>query len=982
MRIVVSNVNRLLIFLLLSSSSALAVDFSREVLPVLQRACFECHGPEVAKAGLRLHEKVSALKGSDHQAVIISGKPEASELLRRVSLPRQDKEAMPRRGTPLSQIEIAALTEWIQAGAVWPEAVQIGKHWAYRLPVKAEPPKVDWPYAEGHSQAIDAFVADKLAQQSFQAFPQATASTLLRRVFFDLTGLPPSQEDLARFLPDLTASNPSDSDYEQVVDHLLASPEFGVKWARHWLDLARYADSHGFQRDDLRDIWGYRDWVVTALNQDMPFDQFTVEQVAGDLLPNPTPSQVIATGFHRCTPTNVEAGTEPEESRINQVIDRVNTTGAVWLGSTLECAQCHNHKYDPFSQKDYYQLLAYFNNTEKEAERTNPKTPGSIQFGGVPYTLTDPERDRTRQQLDEQLKALQMRMDNSQPTDKAQTSSANSKSVVVLKPREVQSASGAESETQNDQSVLFIGEAPETDICIVTYEVPSAEVTGFMLEALTHPSLPGEGPGRGDDKRPNFVLQHLETILVDAAGQQTPLTFKNAYASFSQARFDVTGLIDQDPSTGWAINPQFHQDHWAALALERPMKIAPGSRLQLRLVQEYGGSRTIGRLRFSAFTEAVETNLPATSTNLAEAGKKGAQNPALTAVQKQMKSVQKQLDALKPATTEVMRELPQPRMTAIFKRGIYTDPAESVTAAIPAVFETPIEGPANRLTLAKWLISRDNPLTARVVVNRLWAEIFGQGIVTTVEDFGIKGAPPSHPELLDWLAVDFMDQGWSLKKALKQIVMSQTYRQSSQMRAGSQEAEMDAANVFLWHGPRFRLDAEAIRDNALAIAGLISLEKGGEPIRPPQPDGLWAKVGGQKYNYQVSPGEKKYRRGLYVVLKRGAPYPSFVNFDASARMACVVKRSRSNTPLQALTLLNDPVYVEAAKALAQRLMTQHDVDARLRLGFHLTLAREPTDEELGVMRKLYESQLSQGEITAMEAVASALLNLDETITKG
>ena len=979
MRIVVSNVNRLLIFLLLSGSSAFAVDFSREVLPVLQRACFECHGPEVAKAGLRLHEKVSALKGSDHQAVIIPGKPEASELLRRVSLPRQNKEAMPRRGTPLTTAEIATLTQWIQAGAVWPETVQTTQHWAYLPPVKTELPRVTWPQPHGDTNAIDAFVADKLNQQGLHASPQAAASTLLRRVFFDLTGLPPTQEDLARFLPDLTTPHLSDADYERLVDHLLASPEFGVKWARHWLDLARYADSHGFQRDDLRDIWGYRDWVVKALNDGMPFDQFTIEQVAGDLLSHPTPSQIVATGFHRCTPTNVEAGTEPEESRINQVIDRVNTTGAVWLGSTLECAQCHNHKYDPFSQKDYYQLLAYFNNTEKEAERTNPKTPGSIQFGGSPYTLSDPERDQARTKLHQQAEALQAKMDQLQATTKDPTPNPNPKSIIALKPLDIQSSAGAESETQKDQSVLFIGEAPATDVCLVSYELSAGKATGFLLEALTHPSLPGEGPGRGDARRPNFVLQHLEATLVDSEGKSTPLTFKNAYASFSQTRFDVTGLIDQDPATGWAINPQFHQDHWAALALEKPLKITPGSKLQLRLVQEFGGGRTIGRLRFSAFTEAVETNLPAT---LASEDPKSAQNPALAAMQKQMKAVEKQIDALKPATTEVMRELPKPRMTSIFKRGVYTDPAEPVKAAIPAVFETSIEGPANRLTLAHWLVSRDNPLTARVVVNRLWAEVFGQGIVTTVEDFGIKGAPPSHPELLDWLAVDFMDQGWSLKKALKQIVMSQTYRQSSQMRAGSKEAEMDAANVFLWHGPRFRLDAEAIRDNALTIANLISLEKGGEPIRPPQPDGLWIKVGGQKYNYQVSPGEKQYRRGLYVVLKRGAPYPSFVNFDASARMACVVKRGRSNTPLQALTLLNDPVYVEAAQTFAQRLMKESDVVSRIRLGFRLALAREPAEEELHVMKKLYDSQLPQGEAKATTALASALLNLDETITKG
>jgi len=971
--IVLSGVKRLLIILSLLGSPAWAVDFSQEVLPVLQRACFECHGSEVAKAGLRLHEKMGALEGSDHQAVIIPGKPEESELLRRVSLPRNDKEAMPRRGNPLKQTEIAILREWIAVGAVWPETVTAAKHWAYVAPVKPVVPSV-----AGKPHPIDAFIAEKLQQAGLQPSPEAAAHTLVRRVFFDLTGLPPTQKDLERFLLDLSAAPMSPSTYEKLVDHLLASPEFGVKWARHWLDLARYADSHGFQRDDLREIWGYKDWVVDALNQDMPFDQFTIEQVAGDLLPTPTPSQIVATGFHRCTPTNVEAGTEPEESRINQVIDRVNTTGAVWLGSTLECAQCHNHKYDPFSQKDYYQLLAYFNNTEKEAERSNPKTPGSIRFDGVAFSMMDPQKEKARAALAEKLKGLQAKIAtlDSKPVKAGQPAAK----MTALKPVEVEAASGTENDVQADQSVLFIGTVPDVDTYTVTYDVAPGLVTGLMLEALTDPTLPSQGPGRGDGGRPNFVLQQMEISGVNADGTAQPLEFSQAYASFSQKRFDVEGLIDQDSETGWAINPQFSKPHWAAFALAQPLAFTPGMKLRLRLVQEYGGGRVIGRLRFSAISGEVKSSLP--EVDEAVAGKAAKKSPAMIAMEREMKAVQKEMEALEPATTEVMKELPAPRMTAVFKRGVYTDPADPVTAATPAIFDTTAQGPPNRLTLAKWLVSRDNPLTARVAVNRLWAEVFGQGIVSTVEDFGIKGAPPSHPELLDWLAVEFMDQGWSMKKILKQIVMSRTYRQSSFLPAGSKGLEVDAANALLWRGPRFRLDAEAIRDNALAISGLLSLQKGGAPIRPPQPDGLWAKVGGQQYKYEVSSGEMQYRRGLYVVLKRGAPYPSFMNFDASARMACVVKRGRSNTPLQALTLLNDPVYVEATRAFAKRLIPEPDAESRIRLGFKLALAREPSPNELTVMKELYDARYPQGENKALEAVASALLNLDETITKG
>jgi len=962
-------VNRLLIILSLFGSSAYAVDFSQDVLPVLQRACFECHGSDVAKAGLRLDKKTGALKGSEHGAVIVPGKPEESELLRRVSLPRTDKKAMPRRGAPLKQDEIAKLKDWITAGAVWPDSVTTAKHWAYIPPVKAEVPKAVF-YSQGNHDSvnpIDAFVAERLQQAELKPSPEAPAYTLIRRVFFDLTGLPPTPEALQQYLPKSASEPLSSETYTTVVDDLLKSPEFGVKWARHWLDLARYADSHGFQRDDLREIWAYRDWVVKALNEDMPFDQFTLEQVAGDLLPNPTPDQIIATGFHRCTPTNVEAGTEPEESRINQVIDRVNTTGAVWLGSTLECAQCHNHKYDPFSQKDYYQMLAYFNNTAKEAERTNPKTPGSIQFDGVPYAMEDASKVQARKKLIVQMKGLQERLtkEESKP-EGLEKATPEKTAIVALKPMEIQTTSSAKAEVQADQSILFTGEVPNADTYTVTFDLTPGPISGLMIEALTDPSLAGNGPGRGGADRPNFVLQQMDVSVLDPQGTSTALSFEDAYASFSQKKFEAAGLIDQNPSTGWAINPQFHKAHWAAFSLNKPVQAQAGMKLRVRLVQAFGGGRVIGKLRVSGIRGAVAECLPVIADESEGSEKGPKKSPAIVVMERELKKIQRELDALKPATTEVMKELPQPRMTAIFKRGVYTDPLESVTAATPAIFEQGASGPPNRLSLAKWLASRKNPLVARVMVNRLWTEIFGQGIVTTVEDFGIKGAAPSHPELLDWLAVEFMDQGWSLKKILREIVLSHTYRQSSRIPVNAKGLEVDAVNSLLWRGPRFRLDAEAIRDNALAISGLLSLKKGGESIRPPQPEGLWAKVGGQQYKYEVSPGEMQYRRGLYVVLKRGAPYPSFMNFDASARMACVVKRSRSNTPLQALTLLNDPVYVAATHAFAQRMATEPDAQTRIQLGFRLALAREPAPEEVAIMKQLYDAQYSQGEGKALE----------------
>lgn len=751
-----------IVFLFPLAASGAGIDFAKDIYPIFQRSCVECHGQKSPKAGLRLDISSEMLM---QEKIIVPGRVAESELFRRISLPRTHKEAMPKRGELLRVAEIARISAWIAEGAVWTSDAKPQRHWAYIPPTVPDLPNVKatrWPINE-----LDHFVIERLEKEGLTPSAEAAPGVLFRRLSLDLIGLPPSLGDTQKF-EQAYAVDPAKA-MDHWVDHLLASPEFGVKWARHWLDLARYADSHGFQRDDLREVWAYRDWVVNALNQGMPFDQFTVEQVAGDLLPGASLEQKIATGFHRCTPTNVEAGTEPEESRINQVIDRVNTTGAVWLGITLECAQCHDHKYDAFSQKDYYGLLAYFNNTEAEAERTNPKVPGSIQFNGSPLVLKDP------------------------------------------------------------------------------------------------------------------TLARAKAPIVPTLQEPAPTNRKKASK------------------------------------VERREKKA---------------------------------------------------NP-------------NQVAKAKDPTTEVMEELPMPRMTTVFKRGEYTQPGEKIAAATPAIIDLKAESSGNRLDLARWLVSRSNPLTARVTVNRWWAEIFGRGIVSTVEDFGIKGEPPTHPELLDWLATDFMNHGWNMKRVIKKIVTSATYRQSSGFL--SRGAEIDPANTLFWRGPRFRMDAEMIRDNALSISGLISLGKGGPPIHPPQPDGLWKKVGGQQYDYKVSEGEVRYRRGLYVVLKRGSPNPSFMNFDASARMACVVKRSRSNTPLQALTLLNDPVYVEATEAFALRI-SKSDGDnpaAKIAGAFKSALAREPEAGEIKVLVQLYDQQnAASGETEAWYAVASAILNLDECITKG
>jgi hypothetical protein len=803
---------------------AFAVDFRRDVRPILASRCYDCHADQKPKGGLRLTSRENALKGGkSERPAFTPGQGATSEMIVRLTSPDHE-EQMPPKGERLNAREIATLKRWIDEGAPWPDNV---KHWAYEPPTRASAPQIQSAlpggagYSDWSANPIDAFVLTRLADEQLSPSREAEPETIVRRMTLDLTGLPPAPAEVDEFVRAWRAD--ASSAIGKLADRLLASPQFGVRWARPWLDLARYADSHGFQRDDLRDLWLYRDWVVRALNADMPFDRFTIEQLAGDLLPNATEDQLIATGFNRGTPCNVEAGTEPEENRVNQVFDRVNTLGSVWLGSTIECAQCHDHKFDPFTRRDYYQLFAFFNSTALEADRANPKTPGSIKFIGPYHELKDPAKEAARTKLEEERTKLK------------------------------------------------------------------AQMTAREAE-----------------------------LAKDAAAWETER----------------------------AAGKPLGADLAEILALPREQRTTA----QAKKLADYRASL----------------------------------DPTYATLSKELRNLDQQLGQVKKVQSLVMQELPEPRPSAMFNRGVYTDRGEPVQPGTPAILQTgAAPAPRTRLDLARWLVSRDNPLVARVVVNRWWAEIFGRGLVGTPEDFGIKGEAPTHPELLDWLAVEFMDSGWSMKAVLRLIVTSATYRQSSRMTP--ELLARDDQNKLLARGPRIRLEAEAIRDNALAIAGLLSLKQGGPPIRPPQPDGLWDKVGGEKYDYVVSAGEEKFRRGLYVVLKRGSPYPSFVNFDAGARMACTVKRSRSNTPLQALTLLNDPVYVEAAGAFAKRIVAEQpegNAASRLRHAFRLALAREPKAGELRTLQSLYESECAAScEAAAWNAVATTLLNLDETITK-
>ncbi len=998
------------------------VNFQRDIWPVFTQHCNDCHNADAQEGQLRLDAKALAMRGGQSGKAIVPGDPQKSLLMQRI-LGQGDHEQMPLDEDPLPPATVALIKKWIEQGARWPAGAgsadtTLKQHWAYQPPRKTTWGEVSDP--AWVRNPIDGFVLAELDRRNFKPSPAATPARLIRRVYLDLIGLPPSVQEVRAFEAD-----PSDAAYARLVDKLLASPQYGARWAHLWLDLARYADTNGYQADQFRSVWPYRDWVVKAMNDDMPFDRFTIEQLAGDLLPGATTSQKIATGFHRLTTCNVEAGVDPEENRVNQVIDRVNTTGFVWLGSSIECAQCHNHKYDPFTQRDYYQLFAYFNNTPLE-----------VEGNGVTYNFTGPKMKlpMSEEKL-QQRAALQAAYDELQAVarqkeeqhlrkfqawQKQQLAAAKDRPAAwhIIEDLQLVSVGGATPVSQPDGSVLLTGDNPETDVYTIKIPTTLQDITAVKIEALTDDSLPRKGPGRGVPN-PNIILNNIRAAVVSGSGESKPQAFNRATADFEQKGWPVAAAIDDKAKTGWAIAPQFGKPHDATFFFAKPVHMpAEGTakaQLVLKLDQHYGGSRTIGRLRVSLLTGKPEGDLlPAKIAAILKkpvAKRKPAQekqlrdyylslDPTLSKTQAALKKQQARIDAVTPDTTLIMVEQPKPRETHIFRRGEFQNPGEQVHPATPQVLHSlPEDAPRNRLGLARWIASRENPLTGRVVINRWWAQFFGAGLVPTQEDFGAQGDPPSHPQLLDWLSREFADTGWSRKRMHRLIVMSSTYRQSS--RVSPQQLAADPSNRFLARGARFRLTAEMIRDNALAISGLLSRKQNGPPIYPPQPPKVWRHVGRNAPPYTTSQGADRFRRGVYVVWRRSAPYPSFVNFDAPDRASCVVARPRTNTPLQALTLLNDPAYIEMARALADRLDTdhsQHTPEEKIAYGFRRAVSRAPSSGETQHLLHVFETERKQFEAqperiaaiagkdaaagrAAWVIVATILLNLDETITR-
>ncbi len=994
------------------SSAADKVDFQREIRPILSNNCFTCHGFDEKErkgakklGGLRLDTEDGSRIDLGGYAAVVPGQPAKSELIKRVTTADPDDiMPPPKTGKILKTKETELLKAWIAQGAKYE------KHWAYLKPKRPPVPKTKnakWP-----RNGPDHFILARLEQEKLTPQPEADRFALIRRVSLDLTGLPPTIEEVDAFVADK-----SPDAYEKLVDHFLAKDAYGEHWARMWLDLARYADSAGYADDPARTIWMYRDWAIRAFNENKPFDQFTIEQIAGDLLPNSTDDQVIATAFHRNTMTNNEGGTTDEEWRNAAVVDRVGTTMAVWMGTSMACAQCHTHKYDPLTNKEYFQLFAFLNNTE-DADRGDESPVLSV---------LSPEQKEKRQKLEADIAALEKKFQTRSPAlDAAQATweremTAAPPTWTPLKPGKAESSGGTTLAIQPDASILASGKTPEKDTYTITVTTDLKSITAFRLEALADSSLPAKGSGRSGNG--NFVLSEFKVKAGKSAKR-----FSDASAPHSQEGFSVAKAIDgKDGDSGWAISPQFGKDHSAVFALKSSIERDEPITLTFELVQNSQfAQHLLGKFRLSAtgapnplgtfsLPEPVRSALAVPPDKRSATQKTAMADyyvrtvaPEFDADRNQLKSLKKELAEFKPNTVPVLRELKgkQRRTTKIQIRGNFLALADEVTEGVPAIFHPlPADAPKDRLALARWLVDENNPLTARVLANRLWEQIFGNGLVRTTEEFGMQGELPTHPELLDWLATELVAQKWDMKKFLKMLVTSAAYRQSS--RVTPELVEKDPDNRLLSRGPRFRMTAETVRDQALAVSGLLSKKMYGPSVRPARPSfGLTAAFGGA-LDWQPSKGEDKYRRALYTEWRRTSPYPSMATFDAPNREVCTLRRVRTNTPLQALVTLNDPVYIECAQALARRVSVANGTNVdKTRFALRLCLARPPTDAEVKRLVQLYDetrTELTKDpkkaadlatnplgpapkgtdviELAAWTTVANVLLNLDETMMK-
>ncbi len=899
-----------------SCESEPPVDYNAQIKPILNKRCISCHGGVKQSGGFNLLTRELAMQPSDSgHPTIIPGDANASEMIRRLLID-DPEERMPYEAAPLPKEEIQLLKKWIDQGAEW------GTHWAYETVVKPDIPE-SVPVALGYvgkkdegrwaNNEIDQFILEKMKPAGLAPNSEADKPALLRRVSLDLTGLPAPKSLAEKFL-----DNENPISYPALVDSLLASPHFGERWASMWLDLARYADSKGFERDFSRNIWEYRDYVIRAFNKDLPYDQFITEQIAGDLLPNPTDDQYIATGFHRNTTTNDEGGTDNEEFRVAAVVDRVNTTWEAILGTTFACVQCHGHPYDPFFHDDYYEFMAFLNNTRDSDTHMD-------------YPLL-------RRFSDEELAKLES-LEN-----------------WVAEVESPERAEDIKTFIKTWQPTIY---SIETD-SFINSELYDTKYLGFRQNGWAR-------LGDLDLTGKNRLIFKAKTGLPD--GQFT------IYLDKPNGKKLIATVL---PNTKW-------KDEFFELSLEETQGIH-----DLYFNYYNPNLKDPDRMTFQVDWFHFTSPFP------------GKGDPQFADKQKDFWNLMK----AKTPTTLIMVENPDywERETHIFDRGNWTTKTDKVEPKVPDIFEPlPSDAPKNRLGLAQWLTDPSNPLTARTIVNRYWEQLFGMGLAETLEDFGTQGIPPTHPQLLDWLSWKFMnDFQWSTKKMLRLMVLSATYRQSS--TASQEKLDADPYNKFYTRGPRVRLSAEQIRDQALVVSGLLNPEMYGPPVMPYQPKNLWQ----TPYNnqrWEKDEGEDAHRRAIYTFMKRSTPYPSFETFDVAPRQVCVARRIRTNTPLQALVTLNDPVYVEAAQHLAKRMEKSGgtSIEQRIQAGYQLAIGQAIENSKLQVLKTLYQKAYDDfenapteaekmvgkvevnpnevSETAAMVVVANAIMNLDEFLTR-
>jgi len=1004
------------------------IEYNRDIRPILSDGCIRCHGPDPKErhADLRLDIREGATaKLADGGSAIVPGKLAESLLIQRIlSTNPDEKMPPPATGRHLTPKQIETLKKWVEQGA------EYQGHWSFLRPVKPTLPTVK--HEKAVRNPIDRFIIAKLESEGLAPSPEADKNTLIRRVTFDLTGLPPTPAEVDQFLADTSADA-----YEKLVDRLLASPRYGEQMGRYWLDLARYGDTHGLHLDNERALWPYRDWVINSFNQNMPFNRFTIEQMAGDMLPTPTMDQRIATGFNRCNVTTSEGGSIDDEVRVRYAVDRTETMSTVFLGLTLGCAVCHDHKFDPLSQKEFYQLYAFFNASADAAMDGNALLPPPI------LKLSSAEDEKKLKEFDEKLAAAKKliadelaKIDYKEPEagtptatnepiefvwidddlPKGAKAQGNTPWEFVSKPNPVHS--GAKSSRRQAQGLsqhffdgatatIKIGEGDKlfAHVYLDPASLPKSVMLQFNDGAWEHRAYWGEdvipwgtaGSASRVHMGPLPEAGRWVRLEVEAAKVGlNPGAVLNGWA-FTQhdgtCFWDKAGVVTRTPQDGKSFTSLVA---WEAYEKEQKKSDVPNpvkDALKAELDKRNDAQKKTIRDYFLEYVHP-ETKKPFDKLH-----------KDVTDLEKQKKD----FDASIPASM-VMADMATPRDTHILIRGQYDKKGDKVTAATPAILPPlPHGSKPNRLGLAEWLVAPEHPLTSRVTVNRFWQQYFGRGIVKTSEDFGAQGEWPSHPDLLDWLAVEFIEKAWDVKQLQKLIVTSATYRQSVKVTPAL--LQKDPENMLLARGPRFRLDAEIVRDQALFLGGLLVERIGGKAVKPYQPAGIWESVGfvgSNTKDFKRDNGDALYRRSLYTFWKRTAPPPSMMTFDAPSREVCVSRRARTNTPLQALVLMNDEQYVEAARHMAARILKEGGTkpEERLTYGFRLATARVPQPGELEVLMKLLgqnmsyfqghkddankllavgetklKEQFDPAELAAYTMIANALINLDETITK-